>query len=354
MKIGLLTFHDTCNFGSLLQTYGLYRAIVDLGHECEIIDYQCENLIEKEIPKTFYFTLNLKKLLIYAIIGRHRIIKYRALSSFLHNMMKLSKQCNQNNIAEVCKDYDKVFVGSDIVWGLDITGHDYTYFLGFMLDSTKKFAFSSSIGNPWSDDEKRIVKPLLREFAQIAVREEESADWVEELTRKRSEVVCDPTMLLDADIWREVTYVQKTKGDYVLVYFDNKNKDCISSAIRYAKEKNLKVYLISDGLACDGYQTVKPHSLGEFLSLIDNAAFVMTASYHGMLFSLYFNKEFAYFNRAHKSRMNTLAKRLEVSNRNGEEYDVMSMKHIDYSVVNHAIADYRSQSINCLKRFLEQ
>ena len=41
MKIGLLTFHDTNNFGSYLQTYGLYKKIIDLGHECEIVDYKC-------------------------------------------------------------------------------------------------------------------------------------------------------------------------------------------------------------------------------------------------------------------------------------------------------------------------
>lgn len=354
MKIGLLTFHDTCNFGSLLQTYGLYRAIVDLGHECEVIDYQCENIIKREIPKSFHFTFNFKELLVYALFGRHKTIKYYALSSFLHKMMKLSKPCNRNNIGEVCKDYDKVFVGSDIVWGLDITGQDYTYFLGFMYDSKKKYAFSSSIGNPWSANEKRIIKPLLRDFNQIAVREEESADWVEELTRKRPEVVCDPTMLLDADLWREVTHVKKKDGDYVLVYFDNNNHDCINNAIRYAKEKNLKVYLISDGFSRNGYQTVKPHSLGDFLSLIDNATFVMTASYHGMLYSLYFNKEFAYFNRAHKSRMNTLAQKLKVLDRNGEKYDVISMKPINYTVVNQTIVDFRSQSTNCLKRFLEE
>ena len=41
MKIGLITYHHTTNFGSLLQTYGLYKKVKDLGFECEIIDYEC-------------------------------------------------------------------------------------------------------------------------------------------------------------------------------------------------------------------------------------------------------------------------------------------------------------------------
>lgn len=353
MKIGLLTFHDTCNFGSLLQTYGLYRAIVDLGYDCEVIDYRCQNIVDREIPKPLGFTLNVKQVLLYFLVGRHRNVKYHALSSFLTKKMKLSTMCNRDSVAEICNKYDKVFVGSDIVWGLDITGNDLTYFLDFLFDSKKKYAFSSSIGNPWQENEKHVVKPLLDDFCQIAVREDESADWVEDLTGKRPRVVCDPTMLLDAGLWRSITEVKSRKNNYVLVYFDNNNQDCINNAILYAKEKHLKVLFINDGISRDGYCAVKPHSLGEFLSLIDNAAFVMTASYHGMLYSLYFHKQFAYFNRAHKSRMNTLSKRLCVDDRNGEEYDVMSMLPIDYEKVEDALAKYRTESMTCLKQFLE-
>ena len=38
-KIGLITIHDTLNYGSLLQTYALYKAIESLGVEIELIDY---------------------------------------------------------------------------------------------------------------------------------------------------------------------------------------------------------------------------------------------------------------------------------------------------------------------------
>lgn len=353
MRIGLLTFHDTCNFGSLLQTYGLYKAIEILGYDCEVIDYQCDSIRAREIPKPMGFTLNPKKLLYYVLIGHHRIEKYSALSRFLNEKMKLSSRCDQSSVNRLSNRYDKVIVGSDIVWGLDITGGDLTYFLGFLLESKKKYAFSSSVGNPWSENEKLLVKPLLYEFSRIAVREEESSLWVEELIGRKPQIVCDPTMLLDANMWRRSTVLNKTKNDYVLVYFDNKNRDCITSARKYAKAHGLKLYLINDGFSRDGYKAVKPHSLDDFLSLIDNAAFVVTASYHGMLFSLYFNKQFAYFNRAHKSRMNTLSKKLFVEDRNGEENDIMTMQDIDYHKVNKALDEYRAESMACLKEFLE-
>lgn len=55
MKIGLLTFHDTTNFGSLLQTFGLYKKILDLGYDIEVVDYQCKSIMKREIPKQFSF-----------------------------------------------------------------------------------------------------------------------------------------------------------------------------------------------------------------------------------------------------------------------------------------------------------
>ena len=39
-KIGLLTYHHTTNFGSLLQTYALYRTVIGMGYSCEIVDYR--------------------------------------------------------------------------------------------------------------------------------------------------------------------------------------------------------------------------------------------------------------------------------------------------------------------------
>lgn len=62
MKIGILTFHDTTNFGSLLQTYGLYKSITNFGYDCDVIDYECPEITKREIPKPFKFSLNPKNL----------------------------------------------------------------------------------------------------------------------------------------------------------------------------------------------------------------------------------------------------------------------------------------------------
>ena len=139
MKIGILTFHDTSNFGSYLQTYGLYKKIKDLGYSCEVIDYQCNSIIEREVIPPFKFTVNPRLVLIELLFNRVRRKKYNNLLNLLYSMMSLSKRVERSNINTLANSYDKFFVGSDIVWGLDITKNDTTYFLDFVRDKNKKY-----------------------------------------------------------------------------------------------------------------------------------------------------------------------------------------------------------------------
>ena len=98
MKVGVITFHDTNNFGSYLQTYSLYKKILDLGYNCDVIDYQCESIIRRELPKPFKFTFNPKKLLIQILFTPVLKRKYKNLQSFLHKNMSLSNRVTRYNV----------------------------------------------------------------------------------------------------------------------------------------------------------------------------------------------------------------------------------------------------------------
>lgn len=353
-KIGLITFHDTTNFGSLLQTYGLYKKINSLGYDCEVIDYQCANIVKREHPQPVEWKGSLKTYLKDIILTAIKRKKYRKLHAFLLKEMNMSTECDIHNISQLRCNYDKFVIGSDITWGMDIIDSDMTFFLDFESERNKKAAFAASIGNPWTSRDKEKIKPLLSEFDFIAVREEESADWVQELTGNRPVVVCDPTMLLTGTDWKRFCFRSTDKDEYVLVYFDNNNGDCLTNARQYAHKHGLAVKMIGYGAPRKDVDIVRPYSLEQFLSLISNAAFVITASYHGMLFSIYFQKEFAYYNRAHKSRMNTLAEKLGVQGRDGSRYDVMDMPLINYCSVNRSVEKYRNDSTEVLKELLSR
>lgn len=350
MKIGLITFHDTNNFGSYLQTYALYKKVIDLGYDCEIIDYKCDAILKREQFGTFEPIKSPKGLVKDILVNRVLRKKYKRLMTWLTLNATISRKYDKNNIYSSSKNYDTFLVGSDIVWGMDIIENDMTFFLNFEKESIKKRAFSSSIGNPWSEDDKAKVKPLLNEFSSIAVREDDAADWIEELTNKRPNVVCDPTMLLSSEEWAIHKSDKYANKNFVLIYFPT--PDNIKDAQAYSRKHGLKCYVINYGLPIKGCKSIKPTSMEDFLSLLYYAEFVFTGSYHGMLFSIYFNKQFAYYNRAHKSRMNNLARKLQVQDREGLVYPPNSMSPIKYSIVDDAVESFRKYSVEVLNAML--
>ena len=50
-SIGLITYHHTTNFGSLLQTYALYKTVTQMGYNCKVIDYRNDAVEKREFIK---------------------------------------------------------------------------------------------------------------------------------------------------------------------------------------------------------------------------------------------------------------------------------------------------------------
>lgn len=348
-KIGIITFHRTANFGSLLQTFGLYKKIERLGYNCEIIDYRCPAIEKREC---LIVKFSLKGILKYCLFQRKIIKKSKEIQKFLLKYTKLSAEYNPSNIKKSEKEYKKIIVGSDIVWGRDITENDYNYFLEFVADDTKKYSFASSVGSYESKDDDIIVASLLKKFQKIYVREDEAIRWIKNISGVDSDVVCDPTMLLTKEEWLFYIKPSKQFQKYIFVYFDSDNNKCLKDAIKFAKDRNLKVVFINYGLFVKGVINVKPTTLEEFIGYIYYADFIFTASYHGMLFSLYFNKEFMFYTRAHKSRVLSLARKMEVLNNCGDYWDGKNYNKIDYKNVNRILGEFRKNSITMLKKIL--
>ena len=90
-KIGIITFHRTTNFGSLLQTYGLYKKIELLGETPEIIDYRCDEIESREeLNNQIKFTVRelAKRVLFYPTIKRKAEIKLFTQCGQLHPAYK--------------------------------------------------------------------------------------------------------------------------------------------------------------------------------------------------------------------------------------------------------------------------
>ena len=349
-KVGLVTFHRSTNFGSYLQAYALYRKICDLGCNCDVIDYRCPAVEAREgLAVKIHGPRDLAKRVLF---GPALDRKKRALDEFATKNMTFSRPLGPGETCSVANSYDVVVAGSDIIWGRDITEGDYTYFLDFAGEGTKKVSFASSVGSYDQRDDDEEVARLLRRLDRIAVREDGAVDWVERLAGKHAELVCDPTMLLTAEEWEKIVRPVNIKPGYVLVYFNSPDGSCLADAKLYAERHGLTVKYINYGLPVKGTKSVKPASLSDFLGLIKCADAVFTASYHGMLFSLYFGRDMRFYTRCHSTRMLSLAKRLGVLDRCGDGTHGEEMPAIDWPRVQARISAFRNESTDILKEMV--
>lgn len=354
-KIGLITIHDTQNYGSLLQTFGLYKAIESLGGDIELIDYRNKLITQRELPITLRKSKSIKDLLKKILWGKAQKEKYDNVWKFLNENMKLSETFDENNIYKANEKYDTFITGSDIVWGTNITGKDFTYFLNFTEENKERIAISSSVGTKWEDSIVEDIGNLLKRYSNIAVREKMASDWIKELYDINADVTCDPTMLWDSNYWSKfINKDLKFKEKYVLIYAVNPNKKNITDGIKYANEHGYKAYFVNFYTPVKGTTTVRPTTVYDWITLISNAEVVFSASYHGLLFSLYFNRPVFYYNRGEKSRMISFAKDLGLEFREGTDENIENDKQIDFNKVNNSIAEIREKSWNTIKKFLNK
>lgn len=354
MKIGILTFQRTTNFGSFLQMFALYEAVCSLGIECEVIDYKCELIEDRELPAGKPRSKTVKGLLSFLLFEPGMKKKYFTLSSEMNKYVRLSQRYERKNILAAEKKYDVLLVGSDILWDLKLT-EDTTYFLDFVSDSRKKIAFATSIGREWEGQEVDFIKPFILDFSNIAIREKESIEWIKKIGDIGVDAVCDPTMLIERAIWDKMSGRDndlEKRRRYILLYFNT--AEMISEAKSYAKEKNLRVISINYGKWILGVKNVHPYSVSDFLSLIKNASVIFTASYHGMLFALYFQKNVCvYFRkRGHNVRFDAVINRLGL-----KQYEVKNkmnglLMDIDYNEVTPRIEAWREESMEILRKYL--
>ena len=355
MKIGILTFHNTTNYGAALQAYALQQKFMQLGAECDIVDYHCASIEQREAVVTPKYNGG-----IYAFACAwkdyiHKHSKYKVLKSFIDRNMKLSSiSYSKKNIKEANHAYDKFVVGSDMVWELGITGCDTTYMLDF-ADYSKKYSYAASLGvDKIADGHIATVKNNLETFSQISVRESHGKSVLENIISKDIRVDVDPTLLHNGDFWSRICeYEENMPQEYILLYFLDGRGVMLDVARKISVEKSLPIVLLSDvDVAIDGVKVVRNCSVGEFLGWIKKATLVITGSYHGMLFSMNFNTQFMYYNRANSSRMESIAQYGNVQNRRIVDENIFPDDRIDFSEVNPLLENMRTGSIEYLEKIV--
>lgn len=290
-RINILTYCCWTSFGSILQSFALSNTLTKLGYENRIWLEEWNRVIIRHTPKNIKDLLKQvytspKNLKIHhthpkrqEFILRHMDVEY------FPDYESFGKKAGEN------KD-DVYLAGSDQIWNPD--RNNPLFFLEFVKNS-KKISYAASMGNTNLDPEKEEqFKKRLNSFDRISVRERVCKDALQKLTEKEIEVHIDPTFLLEADEWRALEKQYRVKGPYILLYmlyWDNSLKNKIAELRR---RTGLPVYAVCP-YASRVYADRCLYDVGveEFLWLIDHAEYVVTSSFHGVAFSILFNKRFA-------------------------------------------------------------
>lgn len=289
-QIGIITYHNAINFGAVLQTFALNKYINSLGINCETINYHCKKI--DAAYKLLKFNANNPRVFINSLLGvRDNIIKKIKFKKFIENNIKLSKQkYNKNNIVQSNSIYNIFITGSDQVWNLDLND-DKNYYLDFVKDNNSKNSYAASFGNmSILDKEREYIKEQLNSYDVITVREKNGVDTLKEKLNIQSNLVLDPTFLLDSSEWLKICDKIDNHETYILVYTLHE-ESAYKIARKLSKLTGFKIIILTQSYK----KRIKGkhiHSGGpvDFLTLIKNSEYVVTDSFHGTALSIIFRK----------------------------------------------------------------
>jgi polysaccharide pyruvyl transferase WcaK-like protein len=192
-------------------------------------------------------------------------------------------------------DHDAWISGSDQVFRYYGPESDVFYLDFLQGSSAKKIAYAPSFGTSNVDEKyQHRVGELLRGFDFLSCREGEGAELIRRISGLDAELVVDPVFLLTQEQWRELFFAPAISGRYILVYALVGYQKQLEIAKRIKALTGLPIYVIyptriKDGEVAQTLCTTDPYQFG---GLIDRADYVVTDSFHGLAFSLLFQKNF--------------------------------------------------------------
>jgi len=381
MKVGILTFHFSENYGALFQSYALKQWFEDNGCEVLFIDYKPSYIedggrfsLQKPIVRSNGKVVYLYLSKVFNWITVPAQFRYNK-KTFQREMLPVSEtsysksQEMRESEREEC--FDLIVCGSDQVWNPpEHHGVDPVYFLdssvvGKAFGNPKRISYAPSFGSDILDAKySEQVATLISNLDAVSVREKSGAEIIHHLCNLDVPVVPDPT-LLHTDFRHLHEEYPGIDDDYVFCY-------CLRSGevIRDVSEK------LSKKLGLKIYSPHNPHrrwkeigtsifpSPGQWLKIQYDAKFVVTNSFHGVALSVVQKKDFLYVPLAGaRGKMNArafnLLKTLNLEDRIVDNLDSiadMVDTPVDWDAVETYLVplraagvDYLSEQISALK-----
>lgn len=368
--IAIMTWYKYMNYGSALQAYAINHVIKKMGYLTDFVNYNPSLVSWENEPFnwtdvasagiTYFHDLRIKPEFSNFDTGREQLYTKFREEYFTETPPVQTPQ----DLHRLNRTFDAFVCGSDQIWSP--LCFDPSYFLDFVDYDEKKIAYAPSIGTEVINDRdiKLYMASLLDRFVHLSCRENTGKKLIESLSGKACEHVLDPTLLLDADEWNLVANksIKVRDSRYCLAYFLGDNKANWNLAKSIAENKGLELVLVPvSGLDYKKKEAIAdPVGPAELLTLLWNADYVCTDSYHGLLFSINFNKNFSIFNRfsyddarCQNSRIDSCLDMFDLGWRRVTRFSDFIDEPINYEVVNSQLKKQRMRSLEYLKSSLQ-
>lgn len=373
MKIGILTQALRINYGCLMQNYALQQTLEKFGHEVITVDFSLR----------FRYNSFFRQLLGWLNRMRLYYIHHVSISPCFELR---PRECDQFYIAKYTRrwvnkhitttrdilyfeelehidreyDFDAYVVGSDQVF----VPMYAPWFMGKFIkrDGVKMFAYAASFGKDrWdlNDQETKETQALVRNFNKISVREDSGLKLCKDYWGVDAVHLIDPTLLLNSDDYLKTIKVErqdKVMFAYVLDESDVKIRivDAISSSQGLSVAKCMPKAELINGVTKDLNDCIYP-PVDRWLNAFNNAEFIVTDSFHGMVFSIIFKKPFLVIGNEQRgmARFVSFLRMFHLENRmvhNVEEAMTRKSEAIDFNNVYRILHAKRQEAMQFLSQ----
>ena len=307
-SIGILTFHCADNYGAMLQADGLKEYLRKKGFDVEIVCYEPPFMTGRHWWIPYIPEGGLFGIIRHGWHGWRRNLK---LGKTFFERRKNMRQFRKKYLIETVQKkllfagqlrklaYQYYIVGSDQIWNPDITlGLRKVYFGAFKSGEKEKIiAYAASLGGEClSDKYDRKFSEFLRYVNVISVRENAAIPYIKRFCGKRVSAMPDPVFLLKKNEWQKIEKMPN-RENYILVYMTEYNEELVHYVKVLSQKKDLWIIQVQGGAEITAPNVIidRVASPAGFLGYIHKADYIVTNSFHGVAFSIIYQKKFMVF-----------------------------------------------------------